>query len=126
MRWLEKQEIAELFAGTPERRAALERDWNDVVAMVAEMGDPRLRILCQTYLNEYGEKFKRAAAARDYHHARRGGLLEHTAQMMRAGAAMASVYPTLNWGPSSAPVCCSTIAASFGKWIISRKASSVP
>ena len=61
LRWLEKQEAAELFAGTPERRAALERDWNDVTAMVAEMADPRLRLLCQTYLNEHGEKFKRAA-----------------------------------------------------------------
>ena len=97
VRWLEKQEIADLFAGTPERRAALERDWTDVTAMVAAITDPRLRLLCQTYLEEYGEKFKRAAAARDYHHARRGGLLEHTAQMMRAGAALATVYPALNW-----------------------------
>lgn len=97
LRWLEKNEIAELFAGTPERRAALERDWNDIEKMVGEMQDPRLRLLCQTYLSEHGEKFKRAAAARDYHHARRGGLLEHTAQMMRAGAALAPVYPALNW-----------------------------
>ena len=97
VRRLEKQEMAELFAGTPERRAALERDWKDVVAMVEAMADPRLRLLCQSYLEEYGERFRRAAAARDYHHARRGGLMEHTAQMMRAGAAMASVYPALNW-----------------------------
>jgi hypothetical protein len=40
---LEKQEAAELFAGTPERRAALERDWADVTAMVEAMADPRLR-----------------------------------------------------------------------------------
>ncbi len=90
VRRLEKQEMTELFAGTPERRAALERDWQDVVAMVEAMVDPRLRMLCQTYLQEYGEKFKRAAAAR-------GGLLEHTSQMMRAGAALATVYTTLNW-----------------------------
>ena len=97
LRWLEKQEAAELFAGTPERRAVLERDWNDVVAIVGKMADPRLRILCETYLQDYGEKFRRAAAARDYHHARRGGLLEHTSQMMRAGEAMATAYPALNW-----------------------------
>src|SRR5271168_5198312 len=30
VRRLEKAEITELFAGTPERRAALERDWADV------------------------------------------------------------------------------------------------
>ena len=97
VRWLENPEIAQLFAGTPARRAALDRDWNDVTSLVAAMADPRLRILCQTYLTEYGERFKRAAAARDYHHARRGGLLEHTSQMMRSGAALATAYPKLNW-----------------------------
>ncbi|HUB68075.1 MAG TPA: HD domain-containing protein [Candidatus Methylacidiphilales bacterium] len=97
LRRLEKQEIADLFAGTPERRAALERDWAGIAGMVEIIHDPRLRLLCQAYLREYGEKFRRAAAARDYHHARRGGLLEHTAQMMRAGAALAPVYPGLNW-----------------------------
>lgn len=97
LRWLEKQEIAELFAGTPERRAALDRDWNDVTALIAAMKDPRLRLLCQTYLQEYGDRFRRAAAARDYHHARRGGLLEHTTQMLRAGVALETAYPALNW-----------------------------
>jgi 3'-5' exoribonuclease len=97
VRWLEKQEIAELFAGTPERRAAMERDWADIEALVEAMTDPRLRLLCRTFLQEHGEKFRRAAAARDYHHARRGGLLEHTAQMMRCGAALETAYPRLNW-----------------------------
>lgn len=96
-RRLEKQEIAELFAGTPERRAALERDWVDVSAMIVEIKDPRIRLLCEAYLKEFGEKFRRAAAARDYHHARRGGLLEHTAQMMRSARALSTAYPALNW-----------------------------
>lgn len=97
VRSLEKQEITDLFAGTPERRAALDRDWADITAFINEIVDPRLRLLSQTYLQEYGEKFRRAAAARDYHHARRGGLLEHTTQMMRSGAALATAYPALNW-----------------------------
>jgi 3'-5' exoribonuclease len=96
-RLLEKQECAELFAGTPERRAALERDWVDLSATIVEIKDPRIRLLCESYLKEYGEKFKRAAAARDYHHARRGGLLEHTAQMMRSAKALSLAYPKLNW-----------------------------
>jgi 3'-5' exoribonuclease len=83
VRRLEKQEAVELFAGTPERRAAMERDWADVTALVAAIEDPRLRLLAQTYLDEYGEKFRRAAAARDYHHARRGGLMEHTPPFIR-------------------------------------------
>jgi 3'-5' exoribonuclease len=97
LRWLEKQEIAELFAGTPERRARLENDWAELSAMMEKLADPRLRLLAKTYLAEYGERFRRAAAARDYHHARRGGLLEHTAQMMRTGSALTPVYPHLNW-----------------------------
>jgi 3'-5' exoribonuclease len=97
LRWLEKQEATELFAGTPERRAALDRDWAEVTALMGGLADPRLRLLATTYLQEYGERFRRAAAARDYHHARRGGLLEHTTQMLRAGAALAPVYPNLNW-----------------------------
>jgi 3'-5' exoribonuclease len=97
LRWLEKQEAADLFAGTPERRAALDRDWAEMTAFIEAIKDPRLRLLGQTYLKEFGEKFKRAAAARDYHHARRGGLLEHTTQMMRTGAALEPVYAGLNW-----------------------------
>jgi 3'-5' exoribonuclease len=52
--------------------------------------------LCQAFLQEWGERFRRAAAARKYHHARRGGLVEHTAQMMRVAKAIAPVYPQLN------------------------------
>jgi 3'-5' exoribonuclease len=68
-----------------------------VTALVVEIKDPRIRLLCETYLKDYGEKFKRAAAARDYHHARRGGLLEHTAQMMRSAKALSTAYAALNW-----------------------------
>ena len=39
---------------------------------------------------------RRAAGARNYHHARRGGLVEHVAQMMRSSDAVARVYPGLN------------------------------
>ena len=49
----------------------------------ARSADPRLRALCEAFLNEWGDRFQRSAAARNYHHARRGGLVEHTAQMMR-------------------------------------------
>ena len=52
VRRLEKQEMVELFAGTPERRAALERDWNDVVAMVAEIDRSAFAAFFrQTYLD---------------------------------------------------------------------------
>jgi len=96
-RTLEDVEIAELLAGTPQRRLFLAADYEYLTAAVAAFEDPRLRLLCQTFLAQYGERFQRAAAARDYHHARRGGLLEHTAQMMRAAKALQPVYPHLHW-----------------------------
>ena len=48
------------------------------------------------FLEELGERFRRTAAARNNHHARRGGLVEHTAQMMRSASALCPVYPILN------------------------------
>jgi 3'-5' exoribonuclease len=60
------------------------------------IADPRLRTLGQAFLNDYGERFRRTAGARSYHHARRGGLVEHTAQMMRLSMAIAPLYPELN------------------------------
>ena len=60
------------------------------------LADPRLRALCEDFLQEWGERFRRTAAARKYHHARRGGLVEHTAQMMRVAKEIAPLYPQLN------------------------------
>lgn len=97
LRFLQKDEITALLAGSPERQAKLQADWDFITSQIAALADPRLRLLGQKLLDQYGDKFRRAAAARDYHHARRGGLLEHTAQMMRAAAALAAVYPTLHW-----------------------------
>ncbi|PYK24299.1 MAG: hydrolase, partial [Verrucomicrobia bacterium] len=60
------------------------------------ISDPRLRGLCEAFLKEWGDRFRRTAAARNYHHARRGGLVEHTAQMMRVAKEIAPLYPQLN------------------------------
>jgi 3'-5' exoribonuclease len=49
--------------------------------------------LAELFLQDYGERYRRAAAARSNHHARRGGLVEHVAQMLRAALALAEVYP---------------------------------
>ncbi len=45
---------------------------------------------------DHGERFRRTAGARSYHHARRGGLVEHTTQMMRLAVQIAPLYPQLN------------------------------
>ena len=64
--------------------------------VMGAIGDPRLRALCEAFLSEHGERFRRTAGARSYHHARRGGLVEHTAQMMRVTMEIAPLYPELN------------------------------
>lgn len=96
LRLLDSQERADLLAGDPKRRALLERDAAEVLACIQAMSDVRLRGLCEAFWQRHGERFMRCAAARENHHARRGGLLEHVAQMMRSACALASVYPNLN------------------------------
>ena len=85
-----------LLAGPPELRARQGEDFEYIRGIVASLVDPRFRALAEWYLSEYGDRFRRTAAARQNHHARRGGLVEHVAQMMRAAEAIAGVYPMLN------------------------------
>lgn len=96
VRPLTRQERSELLQGPPDLRAKQSADWDLINRTCAEIGDPRLRALCRALLTEWGDRFRRTAAARNYHHARRGGLVEHTAQMMRVGRAIAPLYPQLN------------------------------
>ncbi len=96
VRPLTEQERNELLQGPAELRAKQAADWQFILQTVDGIRDPRLRALCQALLTEFGERFRRTAAARNYHHARRGGLVEHTAQMMRSGLAIGPLYPQLN------------------------------
>jgi len=96
VRPLTDQEKNELLQGPADLRAKQQADWEFILQTIQMLGDPRLRTLCDAFLNEWGERFRRAAAARKYHHARRGGLVEHTAQMMRVAKEIAPVYPQLN------------------------------
>jgi 3'-5' exoribonuclease len=93
---LHAEEQATLLAGSRETRERQETDFQFIAETVQGLADPRLRIVCELFLVRYGEVFRRAAAARNYHHARRGGLVEHTSQMLRAAVALAAVYPRLN------------------------------
>jgi 3'-5' exoribonuclease len=86
----------ELLQGPAELRAKQNADWEFIVKKIGSIGDPRLRALCDAFVKEFGERFRRTAAARKYHHARRGGLVEHTAQMMRMASEIGPLYPQLN------------------------------
>lgn len=93
---LTAEEKGHLLQGSAESRARLAADWDFIVATTAAIRDPRLYALCATFIAQHGARFRNTAGARTYHHARRGGLVEHTAQMMRVATQIAPVYPTLN------------------------------
>src|SRR3984893_13982904 len=96
VRPLTEQEKRELLQGPANLREKQKADSEFVAQTVKSIVDPRLRTLCEAFLNEWGERFRRTAAARNYHHARRGGLVEHTAQMIRVAKEVAPLYPQLN------------------------------
>lgn len=96
LRELDEGESAALLGGPEELREKLAADFSWITETTATLADPRLRAVCARFLEVHGERFRRTGAARDYHHARRGGLVEHVAQMMRTAVAIAGAYPYLN------------------------------
>jgi len=95
-RLLNEGEIQTFLIGDPETSEIQTRDWNDIIQFTTGINDPRLNQLCRTFLDQHGDQLKRTAAARKNHHARRGGLIEHVAQMMRCAVSICSVYTDLN------------------------------
>ena len=93
---LNASERAALMGGSREVRERQEADFQFIAETVQSLVDPRLRILCEMFLVENGDRFRRTAGARSFHHARRGGLVEHTSQMMRSACALSEVYKKLN------------------------------
>ena len=96
VRPLTEPEKKALLEGPADLRQKQTADWEFIAQSVKSIVDPRLRALCNAFLKEWGDRFRRTAAARNYHHARRGGLVEHTAQMMRVALGIAPLYPQLN------------------------------
>lgn len=80
---LEEAEKEEFLAGPAALRERQEVDFNFIENEVEALTDPRLQTLSMAFLEKFGARFRRTAAARFFHHARRGGLVEHVAQMMR-------------------------------------------
>ena len=93
---LDESAIADFLAGDPATRRKQEKDFSDILAFCETMKDPRLKKLRARFFETMGDRFRRTAAARKNHHARRGGLVEHLAQMMRSAEAICGVYPELN------------------------------
>jgi 3'-5' exoribonuclease len=93
---LDENTIADFLAGDPETREKQDRDFAEIRRLCDSIEDPRLYQLCANFLEQLGSRFRRTAAAKKNHHARRGGLVEHVAQMMRTASQLCPVYPELN------------------------------
>jgi len=65
---------------------------------IAGVQDPHLKGLLEDVFGDpdLAARFKRAPAAKRFHHAYVSGLLEHTLGVARAAEALAGLYPTLN------------------------------
>jgi 3'-5' exoribonuclease len=98
IRWerLDGDALETFYAGDAATAAKQRRDWDCITGFCASLRDPRLHALAKHFLDDLGPKFRRAAAARKNHHARRGGLAEHVAQMMRSADLICTAYPRLN------------------------------
>jgi 3'-5' exoribonuclease len=89
LRRLGEGEIDVFLKGAAESDQA---NWDFVMGVFSSLREPRLREVALLALKSLEKKWRRAAAARTYHHARRGGLLEHTSQMLRCAVALAPLY----------------------------------
>jgi 3'-5' exoribonuclease len=84
------------YAGDAATADKQRHDWETIRMLCSGIRDPRLHALTDRFITDFGARFRRAAAARKNHHARRGGLTEHVAQMMRSADLISSIYPELN------------------------------
>ncbi len=95
-RFITEEETDAFLAGDPATREKQEQDYQDILDLLSTIKDPRLQALNESFLSQFGTRFRRTAAARKNHHARRGGLVEHVAQMMRSANALGTVYQDIN------------------------------
>ncbi|MEM7700250.1 MAG: HD domain-containing protein, partial [Verrucomicrobiota bacterium] len=96
VRGLNEAETEAVLSGSARLREKQALDFDFIERSVKEIADPRLKAVATLFLDRFGERLRRTAAARDYHHARRGGLVEHVSQMMRTAIQICEAYPNLN------------------------------
>lgn len=88
--------LDDFYRGDPGLKAKQDADYAMIESLCGSITDPRLHALCRMFLDQLGDRFRRTAAAKKNHHARRGGLVEHVSQMMCSADALCPVYPELN------------------------------
>ncbi|MEW5946834.1 MAG: HD domain-containing protein, partial [bacterium] len=69
-----------------------------ILAEIKKIKNGNLKRLLESFFGdpEFKELFKRAPAAKSIHHSYIGGLIEHTTNCLKLGAALCEIYPRLN------------------------------
>jgi 3'-5' exoribonuclease len=98
IRALTPDEMNALFTGGAAFQRENDAEWNYLCDVFTKMAAENLPmrpvgLACWHLLETTGENLRRAAAAHGVHHARRGGLLAHTASMMRVARSIGGCYP---------------------------------
>jgi 3'-5' exoribonuclease len=88
----------ELLDLLPSTEHDIEQMFGEVRRLLGTMKSASLRRLAEVYLADAPlmDKFRRAPAAMQLHHAFLGGLLEHTWSLMRLAEAVLPLYPRIN------------------------------
>jgi len=82
----------------PTTRMNIEAMFGDLLSFIDSIETPSLKKLLKAFFEdrETAERFKRAPAAKGFHHIYMGGLLEHTHSVTRLLEQIASHYPGVN------------------------------
>lgn len=97
---IRKMEDAEIDPGDyfPTCKGDVEKMFSSLRGYVGSVANPWLKKLLKNFLDDEATaaRLKRAPAAKGFHHAYLGGLLEHTLSMVRILDFLANHYPTIN------------------------------
>ncbi len=96
---IEPTEILDAEELMPSARRSLEEMDAELDALIADVEDPNLATLLGNLLIEdkdLAPAFRRGPAAKTYHHACVGGLLEHTLSVARIVLTAADLYPQMD------------------------------
>lgn len=91
----DKVEMADFLAATARD---IDEMWAELMEIIREIKDADLKGLMKKFVEDrpLAERFKKAPAAMQLHHAFIGGLLEHTLNVARAAKALLPLYPEVN------------------------------
>jgi 3'-5' exoribonuclease len=82
----------------PKTNQDVEAMWGYVTVLLATIKDPSLKVLVESFTSDTGfvGKFKLFYAARMFHHAAAGGLLEHTWEVLQYCELACKIHPSLD------------------------------